>query len=91
MRYWIQYMQRAVPGPWNNHTSPLIDACGDSAVFILDGRNNQETMHRDALRRAQRMEHWKQYDAYKLCAGTRLFYPSLESQPRALSYPIRTA
>jgi hypothetical protein len=53
----------------------FIEACGDRAVVILDGRNNVETWHKDA----------KKFNGYRrpIYAGYRLFEGSsfLDNQP----------
>lgn len=38
-----QFWQMPVAGPWNNDKSEPIEACGDRAVIILDGRSSLET------------------------------------------------
>lgn len=89
MRYWVQFLQHAAgnyPAPWN---PPLIDACGDTAVFILDGRNTFETMKRDALKRAQRMEHWRKYPAFQICKGPRLFADQWRGPITHIAYPVK--
>lgn len=42
--YYVQYFEKGMV------TGKLIEACGDRAVFILDGRNNLKTMINDAIR-----------------------------------------
>lgn len=89
MRYWVQFLTHAAgnyPAPWN---PPLIDACGDTSVFILDGRNDTETMRQDALKRAQRLEHWRKYAAFQLVTGPRLFVETRRGPIHRLTYPIR--
>ncbi len=39
---YAQFMQVAV---WPAGTDKVIEACGDRAVIILDGRNNETTWH----------------------------------------------
>lgn len=86
MKYWVQYLTQSA-----TDKTELIDACGDSAVFILDGRNSHETMRRDALRQAQRMQHWKQYAGFRLVSGPRLFEESRTSAVHKLTYPVITS
>lgn len=43
--YYAQFYQMSVPNEWNNHESKPIEACGDRAVIILDGRQCVGTMH----------------------------------------------
>jgi hypothetical protein len=85
MKYWVQFLQVAV---WPPHSDKLIDATGDRSVFVLDGRNTEYTMHQDALKQAQRMEHWRKYEAYQLVCGPRLFEESKRGTVVKLSYPI---
>ncbi len=42
MKYFIQYLNKGLL------TGNPIEACGDRAIFILDGRNTLETMIDDA-------------------------------------------
>lgn len=86
MKYWVQYLHKAV---WPAGTDELIDVCGDRGVFILDGRNSQETMRQDALKFAQRMEHFCKYEAFKLVTGPRLFEETRRSSVHKLTYPIK--
>lgn len=95
MKYWVQfltestgYIEGTIPPKFGK--PQLIDACGDTGVFILDGRNSEETMIRDAKRQAQRMQHWKQYKGFQLVTGPRLFEESRRSQVYPLTYPIQT-
>lgn len=89
MRYYVQFMDLSVPGPWNNHTPELIDACGDTAIYILDGRNSMETMHHDALVKASCMEHYRKYAAYRIVKADGFNRPELASTtPRRIRYPI---
>ena len=86
MRYWVQFLQHStgyIPGtvPPQFGKPELIDATGDRAVLILDGRNGQETMRRDALRQAQPMLH-------VLCSGPRLFEEMRRTAPETITYPV---
>ncbi len=83
MRYWVQFLQYSV-----TDKDRLIDACGDRAVYILDGRNDSETMHNDAKARAQRQEHYCRFPAYVICKGTELFKETARSREVMLNYPI---
>lgn len=92
MKYWVQYLQLDtgyVPGtiPPQFRRQGLTDACGDTAVIVLDGRNSQETMREDALRQAQRLAHWKRYPAYVICQGPRLFDETRRTRPTPIIYP----
>ena len=93
MRYWVQFLQHStgyIPGtvPPRFGKPELIDATGDRAVLVLDGRNAQETMRRDALRQAQRMEHWQKYPAFQLCKGDRLFNETKRGPVQRIVYPV---
>lgn len=90
MRYWVQFLQHPLKAPGFSEfdNTKLIDALGDRAVFILDGRNNQETMRADALKQAQRMEHYRKYPAFQLCRGSRLFADEKRSAVQRIVYPV---
>ena len=93
MRYWVQFLQEStgyiagtIPPQFGAKT--LIDATGTDGVYILDGRNSEQTMHRDAKRKAARMEHFKKYPAYVICKGQRLFEETKRTAVQTLNYPI---
>ncbi len=93
MKYWVQfltlstgYIAGSIPPKFGK--PELIDACGDMAVFILDGRNSQETMRADAMKRAQQLEHWLQYPAFQIVTGPRLFDEKRRGPVHTLTYPI---
>lgn len=93
MRYWVQFLHEStgyIAGtiPPQFGKPELIDACGGSAVFILDGRNSAETMRRDALKHAQRMQHYKKFEAFQIVTGGRLFDETRRGPVHRLSYPI---
>lgn len=93
MRYWVQFLQESsgyIPGtiPPQFGEKKLIDACGDSGVFILDGRNSSETMRQDALKRAQRLQHWRKYPAFRICSGPRLFDEKQSGPIHKITYPV---
>lgn len=90
MKYYVQFMDYSVPGSWNNHKSELIDACGDTGVYILDGRSSVENMRRDALKRAQRMEHYKRFAAFRIVKADGFNRPEHAStKPELLRYPVQ--
>lgn len=60
MKYYIQYLEYDLAGK-------LSEPCGDRAVFILDGRNNLQTMHRDAIENNGKRRPF--YKAYKIMKG----------------------
>lgn len=96
MKYWIQFMTMStgyVAGtiPPQFGAPELIDVCGGDGVLPLDGRLSERSMHREARRRAQRMEHFKRFHAYRIVAGERMFGPETRSTaPVRLVYPIAT-
>ena len=96
MKYWIQFMGKStgyIPGtiPPQFGVPTLIDACGTDGMLPLDGRLSERSMRREALRRAQRMEHFKRYEAYRLACGPRMFGPETRTTgPIRLTYPITT-
>lgn len=53
----------------------LSEACGDRAVFILDGRNSLSTMHNDAI--VNNGVRRPKYEAYRIFKGSSF----LNSQP----------
>jgi hypothetical protein len=86
MRYWVQFLETSAEEP-----TKLIDALGDTAFFILDGRNSSETMRRDALKRAQRLEHWRKFAAFQIVTGERFTEEKRRGPVHRLSYPIQGA
>jgi len=46
--YFIQFYTRAVPTIHNGYSERLIEACGDRAVIIVDGRESSESHQRIA-------------------------------------------
>lgn len=86
MKYWVQFLT-----PSATDKTQLVDALGDTGVFILDGRNSSETMRRDALRRAQCLEHWKKYAAYRIVSGPRLFEEKRRGPVHTITYPVQTS
>lgn len=81
MRHWVQYLnwstgyaQGSSP-PRFDGPRELIDACGDRAVFVLDGRNDITTMVADARRFGRR----HQWPAFQIVSGVRLFEESRRS------------
>jgi hypothetical protein len=64
----VQYYNKSIEGKF-------IEACGDRAVVVLDGRNRVETWHEDA----------QKFNGYRrpIYAGYRLFKGSsfLDNQP----------
>ncbi len=77
MKYWVQYLQ-----------TPTQDALGTDGVYILDGRNNSETMRKDALKQAWRLQNVKKFWGFRLCCGPKLFEETANSITHKLEYPI---
>lgn len=95
-RYWVQFLQQStgyvegsIPPRFEESAKRLIDAPGSDGVFILDGRNSAETMRRDALKRAQRLEHWKRFAGFQIVTGPRLFEETRRGPIHTLSYPVQ--
>lgn len=93
MKYWVQFLAEStgyIAGsiPPRFGKTELIDALGDTAVFILDGRNSSETMGQNALKRAQRMEHYKKFSAFRIACGPKLFVETRSGKIHKLTYPI---
>ena len=48
-----------------------VEQCGSDSVFILDGRNNIETMINDAYERMERLKPVQpHYNGFNICRGT---------------------
>ena len=90
-KYWVQFLNHPLmaPGYCTPDETRVVDACGDRAVFILDGRNNIETMRSDALKRAQWMQHCTKFAAFQIVVG-RTFCDEISRGPVVkLSYPVQ--
>lgn len=94
-KYWVQFLQEStgcvpgtIPPQFDATKKRLIDACGSDSVFVLDGRLSAETMRQCALKAAQRLEHIKQYKAFQICVGPRLYTEIKRGQIHKLTYPI---
>lgn len=95
MKYWVQFLQEStgyvegsIPPRFDDAHKKLIDACGSDGCQLLDGRLSMRNMHTNALYRAQRLEHFKQYSAYVLCKGPRFCSEIHRTPVRTLTYPI---
>lgn len=84
MKYWVQFLTKSATG-----SAQLIDACGSDAVMVLDGRLSSYNMRATALHHAQRLERIKQYCAFRIVSGARLFEEQRTSVVFELTYPIR--
>lgn len=84
MKYWVQFLIKSATD------NKLIDACGSDSVMVLDGRLSSCNMNVAAKRQAQRLEHIKQYPAFRVVSGPRLFEEKRSSVVFKLAYPIRT-
>ena len=83
MKHWVQFLIKSA-------TEELIDACGSDSVVVLDGRLSSYNMNVVAKRHAQRLEHIKQYPAFRVVSGPRLFEEESTSVVFKLTYPIQT-
>ena len=84
MKYWVQFLIKSA----NNEQ--LIDACGSDGVVVLDGRLSSYNMNVAAKLNAQRLEHIRQYPAFRIVSGPRLFEEKRTSVVFKLTYPIQT-
>ena len=84
MKYWVQFLAESAKD------NELIDAFGSDAVFVLDGRLSLYNMSVAARRQAQRLEQIKQYPAFRIVSGARLFEERRSSVVFELRYPIQT-
>ena len=85
MKYWVQFLIKSA-----TDNAQLIDACGSDSVLVLDGRLSLYNMNVAAKRQAQRLEHIKQYSAFRIVSGARLFEEQRSSVIFKLAYPIWT-
>ena len=85
MKYWVQFLIKSA-----TDNAQLIDACGSDSVVVLDGRLSSYNMNVAAKRQAQRLEHLKQYPAFRIVSGPRLFEEKRSSVVFKLTYPIQT-
>lgn len=83
MKYWVQFLIKSATD------NALIDACGSDGVVVLDGRLSSYNMNVAAKRHAQRLEHIKQYPAFRIVSGPRLFEEKRSSVVFNLASPIR--
>ena len=68
MKYWVQFLIKSA-----TDNAQLIDACGSDSVMVLHGRLSSYNMKVAAKQQAQRLEHLKQYPAFRIVSGPRLF------------------
>ena len=85
MKYWVQFLTKSA-----TDNAQLIDACGSDSVLVLDGRLSSYNMRATALHHAQRLKRIKQYSAFRIVSGTRLFEELATSVVFKLTYPIQT-
>lgn len=94
MRYWVQFLDYStgyVPGsipPRFDGPKTLQDVCGSDGIYMLDGRNSEATMRRDALERAIRLQHWKQFAGFQIVQGESLTQEVRRTPVETLTYPI---
>ena len=84
MKHWVQFLIKSA-----TNNAQLIDACGSDGVVVLDGRLSSYNMTLAARRQAQRLEHLKQYPAFRIVSGPRLFEEKRSSVVFKLTYPIQ--
>ena len=61
------YIAGSIPPRFSESNKKPIELCGYDGVFVLDGRNNIETMKEDAQQRLQKLNNFgKQITGYKL-------------------------
>ena len=85
MKYWVQFLIKSA-----TDNAQLIDACGSDSVMVLDGRLSSYNMNVAALHHARRLERVKQYPAFRIVSGARLFEEERTSVVFELTYPIQT-
>ncbi len=85
MKYWVQFLIKSA-----TDNAQLVDACGSDGVVVLDGRLSSYNMNVAAKTPAQRLENIKQYSAFRIVSGPRLFEEQRTSVVFKLTYPIRT-
>ena len=81
MKYWVQFLVKSATN------AQLIDDCGSDSVMVLDGRLSSYNMNVAAKRQAQRLEHIRQYPAFRIVSGARLFEEQSTSVVFKLTYP----
>lgn len=85
MKYWVQFLINSA-----TDNVQLIDDCGSDSVMVLDGRLSSYNMNVAAKQQAQRLENIKQYSAFRIVSGPRLFEEQRSSVVFKLTYPIQT-
>ena len=61
------YVEGSIPPCFSEINKKPIELCGSDGVFVLDGRNNIETMKEDAQQRLQKLNNFgKQITGYKI-------------------------
>ena len=85
MKYWVQFLIKSA-----TDSAQLIDDCGSDSVVVLDGRLSSCNMNVAAKRQAQRLERVKQFPAFRIVSGPRLFEEQRTSVVFKLTYPIQT-
>ncbi len=62
MKYFVQFKETGLDGT-------LHDAMGSDGIFILDGRNNIQTMIQDAYNQMNRLRFVKKYQFFEIHRG----------------------
>lgn len=65
MKAFVQFLDKDLSGK-------IGDACGSDGVFILDGRNNFDTMINDAYERIKQLRKIHTFAGFEIRKGTRL-------------------
>lgn len=74
MKLYVQFYQNStgyiagsIPPRFSENNKKPIELCGSDGVFVLDGRNNIETMKDDAQQRMQKLNKFgKQITGYRI-------------------------
>lgn len=91
MKYYVQFLEKNASytqeAGWKEEAGFRIP-CGSGGVYILDGRNSMETMHKDAKKKAQRMEHFKQFAGYCIVRADNGRFRDIDPNKYSNSYTV---
>lgn len=65
MKYYIQFMRAGI----GSETGQMVEPCGSDSVFILDGRNNLDTMINDGFERMRKLENVQNFAGFQVMKG----------------------
>lgn len=76
MKYYVQFLTLSSGVKYDNGKMVDVDkfpieAMGSDSVFILDARNNLETMKFDAVKRMEQLKRVQDYIGFKIMKGDR--------------------